>query len=72
MYTKHFCHNVASILFTMLYSFSFSSSCVDAEEQSEVFRISPESGLLKPLEHAVPSCRQALEISFTARYLNLT
>ncbi|XP_072544966.1 deleted in lung and esophageal cancer protein 1 isoform X3 [Salminus brasiliensis] len=39
---------------------------IDAEEGSEVFRVTPEQGLLKPLEYPVSSCRQALEISFTA------
>ncbi|XP_026793913.3 deleted in lung and esophageal cancer protein 1 isoform X1 [Pangasianodon hypophthalmus] len=38
---------------------------VDAEEESKVFRVSPEHGLLKPVEHPISSSRQALEISFT-------
>jgi len=32
-----------------------------------VFRVSPDSGVLKPLGDP-PSCKQLLQISFTARY----
>uniref|UniRef100_A0A8B9RPH8 Deleted in lung and esophageal cancer protein 1 Ig-like domain-containing protein n=1 Tax=Astyanax mexicanus TaxID=7994 RepID=A0A8B9RPH8_ASTMX len=53
-----------------LYNRGGSSSCwttlIEAEEGSEVFRVAPEHGLLKPLEYPVSSCRQTLEISFTA------
>ncbi|XP_053467700.1 deleted in lung and esophageal cancer protein 1 [Ictalurus furcatus] len=38
---------------------------VDAEEKSKVFRVTPDHGLLKPVEHPISSSRQALEISFT-------
>ncbi|XP_017573141.2 deleted in lung and esophageal cancer protein 1 isoform X1 [Pygocentrus nattereri] len=47
-------------------SSSYWTAFMEAEEQSEVFRVSPECGLLKPLEYPVSSCRQTLEISFMA------
>ncbi|KAI5617177.1 deleted in lung and esophageal cancer protein 1 isoform X2 [Silurus asotus] len=38
---------------------------LDAEQESTVFRVTPEHGLLKTMEYLVSSSRQVLEISFT-------
>ncbi|KAG7317632.1 hypothetical protein KOW79_018667 [Hemibagrus wyckioides] len=40
---------------------------VDAKEESNVFRVTPEHGLLDPVEYPISSSRQVLEISFTPR-----
>ncbi|XP_066498604.1 deleted in lung and esophageal cancer protein 1 isoform X3 [Hoplias malabaricus] len=47
-------------------SSSFWTAFINTEDRSDVFRLHPESGLLKPLECPISSCRQPLEISFTA------
>ncbi|KAI7792764.1 putative deleted in lung and esophageal cancer protein 1, partial [Triplophysa rosa] len=46
-------------------SFSYWTALTDAEGGTEVFRVNPDSGVLKPLEEP-SSCRQLLQISFTA------
>ncbi|XP_062841946.1 deleted in lung and esophageal cancer protein 1 isoform X2 [Trichomycterus rosablanca] len=48
-------------------SSSFWTAIIDAEEDSNVFGVTPECGLLKPAEYPVYSCKQTLEISFTPR-----
>ncbi|KAK3541455.1 hypothetical protein QTP86_025941 [Hemibagrus guttatus] len=44
---------------------------VDAEEESKMFRVTPEHGLLDPVEYPISSSRQVLEISFTPRAQDL-
>ncbi|XP_051737688.1 deleted in lung and esophageal cancer protein 1 isoform X2 [Ctenopharyngodon idella] len=46
-------------------SCSYWTAIKDAEGDNEVFRVSPDSGVLKPLGNP-PSCKQQLQISFTA------
>ncbi|XP_016127301.1 deleted in lung and esophageal cancer protein 1-like [Sinocyclocheilus grahami] len=46
-------------------SFSYWTALTDAEGGIEVFRVSPDSGVLKALVDP-PSCKQLLQISFTA------
>ncbi|ROK23380.1 Deleted in lung and esophageal cancer protein 1 [Anabarilius grahami] len=46
-------------------SCSYWTALKDAEVVNEVFRVSPDSGVLKPLGNP-PSCKQLLQISFTA------
>ncbi|XP_043082399.1 deleted in lung and esophageal cancer protein 1 isoform X2 [Puntigrus tetrazona] len=46
-------------------SCSFWTALTDSEGGNEVFRVSPDSGVLKALEDP-PSCKQLLQISFTA------
>ncbi|KAK9953364.1 hypothetical protein ABG768_017362 [Culter alburnus] len=46
-------------------SCSYWTALTDAEGDNEVFRVSPDSGVLKPLGNP-PSCKQLLQISFTA------
>ncbi|XP_034145187.1 deleted in lung and esophageal cancer protein 1 [Esox lucius] len=40
----------------------------DGEEASGTFTVSPDCGVLKPLECSVPSCRESIQIRFTASY----
>nr|XP_055038196.1 deleted in lung and esophageal cancer protein 1 isoform X1 [Misgurnus anguillicaudatus] len=47
-------------------SCSYWTALADAEVGNEVFKVSPDSGVLKPLEDPAPFSRQLLQISFTA------
>ncbi|XP_056594485.1 deleted in lung and esophageal cancer protein 1 isoform X2 [Triplophysa dalaica] len=58
-------HIKAVYLYNRGGSCSYWTALTDAEGGNEVFRVSPESGVLKHLEEPSP-CRQLLKISFTA------
>ncbi|XP_062335007.1 deleted in lung and esophageal cancer protein 1 isoform X2 [Osmerus eperlanus] len=48
-------------------SYSYWRATIDpSDEKSDVFRVTPDCGVLKPQEFPVSTCRQVLQVSFTA------